>query len=78
MVAGEGPADLVIHGAGSGYSQGAAISKLLRASGFKVIAMSRVGYLHTPLTTDASSTALADAHACLLDTLGYAGAKYAA
>jgi pimeloyl-ACP methyl ester carboxylesterase len=61
---------LVIHGAGGGYSQVAAISEWLAASGFKTIAMSRFGYLRTPLPADASPAAQAAAHACLLDTLG--------
>ena len=68
-VSGSGPAVLVIHGAGGGYSQVAAISEWLAASGFKAIAMSRFGYLRTPLPEDASPAAQADAHVCLLDTL---------
>ncbi len=35
-----------------------------------MIAMSRFGYLRTPLPADASAAAQADAHACLLDALG--------
>jgi pimeloyl-ACP methyl ester carboxylesterase len=35
-----------------------------------VIAMSRFGYLRTPLPADGSAEAQADAHACLLDALG--------
>jgi 2-hydroxy-6-oxonona-2,4-dienedioate hydrolase len=38
-------------------------------SGFRIIAMSRFGYLRTPLPTDASASAQADAHACLLNAL---------
>ena len=68
-VTGSGPAVLVIHGAGGGYSQVAALSEWLAASGFKAIAMSRFGYLRTPLPQDASTAAQADAHACLLDAL---------
>lgn len=69
-VVGSGPAVLVVHGAGGGYSQVAAITELLAASGFKAIAMSRFGYLRTPLPADASPAAQADAHARLLDALG--------
>src|SRR5262249_35660184 len=36
----------------------------------RVIAVSRFGYLRTPLRADASPAAQADAHACLLDALG--------
>jgi pimeloyl-ACP methyl ester carboxylesterase len=60
---------LDIHGAGGGYSQVAAIGDLLATSGFTAIAMSRFGYLRTPLPADASPAAQADAHACLLDAL---------
>ena len=69
-VGGSGPAVLVIHGAGGGYSQVAALTESLAASGFRAIAMSRFGYLRTPLPQDASPAAQADAHACLLDALG--------
>jgi pimeloyl-ACP methyl ester carboxylesterase len=69
-VAGNGPTVLVVHGAGGGYDQGLDISRGLVRSGFRVVAMSRFGYLRTPLPADASPTAQADAHACLLDVLG--------
>ena len=68
-VAGGGPPVLVVHGAGGGYDQGMDFSKPLVQSGFRVIAMSRFGYLRTPLPADASAAAQADAHACLLDAL---------
>jgi pimeloyl-ACP methyl ester carboxylesterase len=69
-VAGSGPAVLVIHGAGGGYSQASEFSQSLAAAGFKAIAMSRFGYLRTRLPAHASPAAQADAHACLLDALG--------
>jgi 2-hydroxy-6-oxonona-2,4-dienedioate hydrolase len=68
--AGEGPVVLVIHGAGGGFDQGLELAQPLVERGFRVIAMSRFGYLRTPLPADASPEAQADAHACLLDTLG--------
>jgi pimeloyl-ACP methyl ester carboxylesterase len=64
------PAVLVIHGAGSGFDQGLDLAQPLVRRGFRVIAMSRFGYLRTPLPADASPEAQADAHACLLDALG--------
>jgi len=67
--AGDGPPVLVVHGSGGGYDQGLEFSKTLVQSGFRVIAMSRFGYLGTPLPADASAAAQADAHACLLDAL---------
>jgi pimeloyl-ACP methyl ester carboxylesterase len=72
--AGEGDAVLVVHGAGGGFDQGMDFAKELAAGGRRVIAMSRFGYLRTPLPADASPAAQADAHACLLDALGLKGA----
>jgi pimeloyl-ACP methyl ester carboxylesterase len=67
--AGEGPPVLAVHGAGGGFDQGLEIADPLVRSGFRVIAMSRFGYLRTPLPVDASPAAQADAYACLLDAL---------
>ncbi|HTQ73473.1 MAG TPA: alpha/beta hydrolase [Burkholderiales bacterium] len=68
--AGEGDAVLIVHGAGGGIDQGMDAAKGLAAAGFRVVAVSRFGYLRTPLPADASPEAQADAHACLLDALG--------
>lgn len=70
-VAGDGQPVLVVHGAGGGYDQSMDASKALVQSGFRVIAMSRFGYLRTPLPADASAVAQADAHACLIDALNF-------
>jgi pimeloyl-ACP methyl ester carboxylesterase len=67
---GTGPAVLIVHGAGGGFDQGIDFADALAAQGFGVVAMSRFGYLRTPLPADASAEAQADAHACLLDALG--------
>jgi 2-hydroxy-6-oxonona-2,4-dienedioate hydrolase len=67
--AGDGPPVLVVHGAGGGYDQGIDFAGPLVDSGFRVIAMSRFGYLRTPLPADGSAEAQAEAHACLLDAL---------
>ena len=69
-VAGGGPPVLVIHGAGGGFDQGMDVAGTLVGRGFRVIAISRFGYLRTPLPDDASAEAQADAHACLLEALG--------
>jgi pimeloyl-ACP methyl ester carboxylesterase len=60
---------LSIHGAGGGYDQGLAIAAELVGDGFRVIAPSRFGYLRTPIPSDVSHAAQADAHAALLAQL---------
>jgi 2-hydroxy-6-oxonona-2,4-dienedioate hydrolase len=66
---GDGTPVLVVHGAGGGFDQGLEIASPLVRSGFRVLAVSRFGYLRTPLPVDASPAAQADAHAGLLDAL---------
>ena len=68
--AGSGAPLLVVHGSGGGHDQGMAFAGAMARQGIRVIAMSRFGYLGTPMPADASPEAQADAHACLLDTLG--------
>ena len=68
--AGTGVPLLVVHGSGGGHDQGMAFAGPLAQHGMRVIAMSRFGYLRTPMPVDASSAAQADAHVCLLDALG--------
>jgi len=72
--AGEGLPVLVVHGAGGGFDQAMLLAEPLVRSGFRVVAMSRFGYLGTPLPADASPAAQADAHAALLDALDIARA----
>lgn len=67
--AGQGPAVLLVHGAGGGVDQTAPFAHEIAARGFRVVTMSRFGYLRTPRPADASAAAQADAHACLLDAL---------
>lgn len=69
-VEGRGLPVFVVHGSGGGYDQGIAFGMDLAAAGYRVIAMSRFGYLRTPMPVDASVEAQADAHACLMDALG--------
>ena len=64
----KGPPVLVIHGAGGGFDQGLDIAAGVTHE-FRVIAISRFGYLRTPLPKDASPAAQADAHAAVLDAL---------
>jgi hypothetical protein len=48
---------LVVHGSGGGYDQGMAFAGALADYGIRVIAMSRFGYLRTPMPADASEAA---------------------
>ena len=68
--AGTGVPLLAVHGSGGGHDQGMAFAGALAEQGIRVIAMSRFGYLRTPMPADASAAAQADAHVCLLDALG--------
>ena len=68
--AGTGVPLLAVHGSGGGHDQGMAFAGGLAAQGIRVMAMSRFGYLRTPMPADASAAAQADAHVCLLDALG--------
>ncbi len=68
--AGTGTPLLAVHGSGGGFDQGMAFAAPLARQGIRVIAMSRFGYLRTPMPVDASAEAQAEAHVCLLDALG--------
>jgi 2-hydroxy-6-oxonona-2,4-dienedioate hydrolase len=67
---GTGKPLLMVHGSGGGHDQGMAFAGDLAKQGIRVIAMSRFGYLRTPMPADSSPQAQADAHVCLLDVLG--------
>jgi len=68
--AGHGPAVLVVHGAGGGFDQGMEFAEPIAKAGFRAVAMSRFGYLRTPMPVDASPAAQADAHLAMMDALG--------
>lgn len=74
-VAGDGPPVLVVQGAGGRFDQGMEPAAPLVERGFRVIAISRSGYLRTPLPGDGSSEAQADVHACLMNRLGVAACR---
>ncbi len=67
--AGQGAPLLAVHGSGGGFDQGMGFAQALTGQGIRVVAMSRFGYLRTPMPADASVAAQADAHVCLLDAL---------
>ena len=66
---GNGPAVLVVHGAGGGYDQGRLMVRAFGTEGFRWVVPSRFGYLRTPMPADGSTSAQADAFANLLDAL---------
>jgi pimeloyl-ACP methyl ester carboxylesterase len=61
---------LAVHGSGGGYDHGMAFAAPLTARGIRVIAVSRFGYLQSPMPGNGSAEAQADAFACLFDGLG--------
>ena len=69
---GEGPPALIIHGAGGGYDQGRLMAEHFVGDGFSWLAVSRFGYLRSPLPEDASTAAQAEAIAALMDQQGLA------
>jgi 2-hydroxy-6-oxonona-2,4-dienedioate hydrolase len=66
---GEGYPVLVSHGGLMGYDQIESVRQMLGNKSFRLIVPSRFGYLRTPLPSDASVAAQADAFADLLDAL---------
>lgn len=68
---GEGDPVLFVHGSPGGADQGALMGAFLVDAGYRVIALSRPGYLGTPFDeTNATPHAQADLEAALLDSLG--------
>jgi 2-hydroxy-6-oxonona-2,4-dienedioate hydrolase len=68
-VAGDGPPVIMIHGTGGGFDQGLAFAAPLIATGHRVIAPSRFGYLRSSFPADPSSERQADAIAELMSYL---------
>lgn len=68
-VKGTGPAILLAHGSPGGYDQSLATANMFKSDQFTYIAVSRPGYLRTPLQQK-SPAAQADLYAALLDKLG--------
>jgi pimeloyl-ACP methyl ester carboxylesterase len=69
-VRGEGTPVLLLHGSGGGYDNGLLIGEMLLPEGYRQIAVSRFGYLRSPVPADASVAAQAAAYAALLNHLG--------
>lgn len=68
-VEGEGPAALLIHGAGGGYDQGMLIGKKALGDGYKFVSVSRFGYLRSPFIEESTVENQAAIYAALLDHL---------
>lgn len=67
---GHGPPVLAIHGGPGGFDQGLAWCRHLRDGGCELLAVSRPGYLRTPLESGRRPEEQADLYAATLDTLG--------
>jgi pimeloyl-ACP methyl ester carboxylesterase len=65
-----GPAVLSIHGRPGGYDQSLVMARTLGEDLARWIAVSRPGYLRTPIETGRTPPEQADAYAALLDVLG--------
>ena len=70
--AGEGPDVLALHGAMGGYDQADLLARTVGDDGFRYLAVSRPGYLGTPLSVGKTPQDQADAYAALLDEIGIA------
>ncbi len=66
---GRGSPVLTIHGGPGGFDQGLAWCRHLRDGGCELLALSRPGYLRTPLESGRSPENQADLYAAVLDTL---------
>lgn len=78
-ISGEGPAVLLLHGAMGGYDQGVLLGRsALGGAGFQSVAVSRPGYLGTPLAGGESPESQADLCAAALEKLGIAQASVVA
>lgn len=66
---GAGPMVLALHGGPGGFDQGLAAAWHLEGGGCEVLALSRPGYLRTPLASGRSPAEQADLCAALLDEL---------
>lgn len=71
-VAGKGIPVLIIPGCPGGYDQAILAADLVATPGLQFLAVSRPGYLRTPLSVGQTPEAQADAYAALLDTMGIA------
>ena len=67
---GAGPAVLALHGAMGGWDQSLLLARTIAGAGHRFLALSRPGYLGTPLAAGRTPEAQADLYADVLDALG--------
>lgn len=68
-IRGQGEPVLISHGIAGGFDQGLGLAEAHLSEGMQAIAVSRIGYLGTPLPEKATPAAQADVYVCLLDAL---------
>lgn len=68
-IKGEGFPVLVIHGAGGGYDQGLLLGETFLGNGYKLISVSKFGYLGSPFVGESTVTDQSSLYASLLDEL---------
>ena len=71
---GDGPVVIAVHGAMGGYDQSLILAQTIGNSDYRYIAISRPGYLGTPIASGRTTEHQGDLIAALLDTLGIAKA----
>lgn len=71
---GDGPIVVAVHGAMGGYDQSLILAQTIGDSGYRYIAISRPGYLGTPMSSGRSPEQQGDLIAALLDTFSIAKA----
>lgn len=68
---GEGPVVLALHGAMGGCDQSALLARTIGEPGYRFVALSRPGFLGTPLSTARTAEEQGDLLADVLDALGH-------
>ncbi|MCK5119979.1 MAG: alpha/beta hydrolase, partial [Candidatus Latescibacteria bacterium] len=71
---GDGPVVIAIHGAMGGYDQSVILAQTIGDAGYRYIAMTRPGYLGTPMRSGQTPEQQGDLIAALLDKLSIAKA----